>query len=235
MPDTNGRTSPETLATAETQAAIEAVVEAETIDPAVAVAKTRRRRSPKASGPEAEPRAARRVPVMVAADQAEQVVRAENVAITQGGAERVEATSVSIVQGGIGEAHADRIDVRMGGIGRAEAREISVVQGGLGVARADHVQVSQGVLSAALAERVELRQGISRFLVARGPVRIEQSFARTVVAQHVEIGERGFAGLVIARGVSAEGRILLDWRAGLALGAAFALVWALIRGGRQRG
>jgi hypothetical protein len=219
MPDTNGRTSPETLATAETQAAIEAVVEAETIDAAATAAKPRRRRSPKATGPRAEPRAARRVPVMAVADQADEVVRAE---------------SVSITQGGIGEAHADRIDVRMGGIGRAEAREISVVQGGLGVARADHVQVSQGVLWAAMAERIELRQGISRFLVARGPVRIEQSFARTVVAQDVEIGERGFAGLVIARGVSGGGRILLDWRAGLALGAAFALVWALIRGGRPR-
>ncbi len=217
MPDTNGRTSPETLATAETQAAIEAVVEAETID--AAAAKPRRRRSPKAAGPEAEPRAARRVPVMAVADQADEPPRAE---------------SISIIQGGIGEAHADRIDVRMGGIGRAEAREISVAQGGCGLARADHVQVSQGVLSAAMAERVELRQGISRLLVARGPVRIEQSFARTVVAQDVEIGERGFAGLVIARGVSGEGRILLDWRAGLALGAAFALVWALIRGGRPR-
>lgn len=220
MPDTNGRTSPETLATAETQAAIEAVVEAETIDAVAAAAKPRRRRSPKATGPEAEPRAPGRVPVMALPDQADEVVRAE---------------SVSITQGGIGEAHADRIEVRMGGIGRAEAREISVVQGGCGLARADHVQVSQGVLSAALAERVELRQGISRFLVARGPVHIEQSFARTVVAQDVEIGERGFAGLVIARGVSGEGRILLDWRAGLALGAAFALVWALIRGGRPRG
>jgi len=234
MPDTNGRTSPETLATAETQAALEAVVEAETIDVAGAATKPRRRRSPKAGGPEAEPPAATRVPVMAVADRADEVVRGENVAIDQGGAGRVEAESVSVVQGGIGEARADRIEVRMGGIGRAEAREISVVQGGLGLARADHVQVSQGVLSAAMAERVELRQGISRLLVARGPVRIEQGFARTVVAQDVEIGERGFAGLVIARGVSGEGRILLDWRAGLALGAAFALVWALIRGGRPR-
>lgn len=215
MPDTNGRTSPETLATAETQAALEAVVEAETIDAAVAAAKPRRRRSPKPTGPEADSAAALSVPVMAVLGQPDEVVRSESVAITRGG---------------IGDAHADRIEVRQGGIARAQAHEVSVMQGGLGLARAEHVEVTQGGLGGALAERIELRQAASRLLVARGPVRIEQSFAGTVIAGDVQIGERGFAGLVIARGVSGRGRILLDWRGGLALGAAFALVWALVRG-----
>ena len=50
------------------------------------------------------------------------------------------------------------------------------------------------------------------------------------MARDVEIGERGFAGLVLARTITGQGRILLDWRAGLALGAAFALVWDFLRG-----
>ena len=221
MPDTNGRTSPEALGTAEAEAAIEAVVEAETTEapaagsdaPATA-GRPRRRRAAKAAPSAAGPSTLPRVPVMstpgpIAAD--------------------MPAERISITQGGIEEAHATRIEVRQGGIGRAEADQITVVQGGLGLARAERVQVTQGALGGAIADRIELRQGFAQFLLARGPVRLEQGLARTVVAQQVEIGERGFAGLVIARDVSGGGRILLDWRAGLALGAAFALVWGLVR------
>src|SRR3972149_5698672 len=74
----------------------------------------------------------------------------------------------------------------------------------------------------ALAQLDALGPGLSRFLVPRGPGGSEPSSARTVVAQDVEIGERGYAALVIARRVSGDGRILLDWRAGLAPGAPLA-------------
>jgi hypothetical protein len=75
-----------------------------------------------------------------------------------------------------------------------------------------------------------VHQSLVRLVLGRQAVTIERGVARTVLARDVEIGERGFAGLVIARTVKGEGRILLDWRAGLAFGATFALLWALLRG-----
>ena len=107
--------------------------------------------------------------------------------------------------------------------------QYSVTQGGVGIVRADHASIRQGGAGAVIGDRIDLHQSAARLVIARGSVRLQQALAQTVMARDVEIGERGFAGLVIARTVTGQGRILLDWRAGLALGAAFGLVWALLR------
>jgi hypothetical protein len=236
------------LSEAEGQAAVEAIDEAESsaADAGAEVDSTpsrRRRKRPAAeSSGDAESMAGETsrssatasdaslgvdlVPVMADED----VVRADSVTITQGGASHVEAGTLNVTQGGIQDARAERIEVRQGGVGRAEVDELVVTRGGVGLVRAEHATIRQGGAGALIGERVDLSQGIARLVIARGSVRLQQAFARTVMARDVEIGERGFAGLVIARNVTGQGRILLDWRAGLALGAGFALVWALLRG-----
>jgi hypothetical protein len=245
------------LAMAEGQAAVEAIVETEAaadqagVDRAATGETTpRRRRRPKtdkvagadpvssaadAAGTvdaqelasDAEPPSTTNlVPVMAM----EEMVRADSVSITQGGAVHVEAGTLNVTQGGVQDARAQRIEVRQGGVGRAEVDELVVTQGGVGLVRAETASIRQGGAGAIIGDRVDVHQSLVRLVLGRQSVTIERGVARTVMARDVEIGERGFAGLVIARTVNGEGRILLDWRAGLAFGATFALLWALLRG-----
>jgi hypothetical protein len=106
----------------------------------------------------------------------------------------------------------------------------SSLPSGVGLVRAETASIRQGGAGAIIGDRVDVHQSLVRLVLGRQSVTIERGVARTVLARDVEIGERGFAGLVIARTVKGEGRILLDWRAGLAFGATFALLWALLRG-----
>ena len=58
---------------------------------------------------------------------------------------------------------------------------------------------------------------------------------RSMVAQNVTTGPRTFIGIAIAQNISGEARVLLDWRGGLAFGAAAGVVAGLVRlAGRTR-
>jgi hypothetical protein len=123
---------------------------------------------------------------------------------------------------------ADRVEVRMGAVGRADTDELQVVQGAVGAARATDVSVQQGALGAALAGTVTVRQSIARSILAR-EARVEQSFVRTVVAAEVHVERATGVGVLIARRVSGDVRVLLDWRGAAAFGAAFGFVVGLFR------
>lgn len=53
-------------------------------------------------------------------------VRAENVTVSQGGAQTIEAGTVSITQGGAGRVTADELSVQQGGVGLARAERLTV-------------------------------------------------------------------------------------------------------------
>lgn len=53
-------------------------------------------------------------------------VRADNVTLSQGGAQSIEAHTVSITQGGAGRVRADAVTVNQGGIGLAQAEQLTV-------------------------------------------------------------------------------------------------------------
>jgi hypothetical protein len=130
---------------------------------------------------------------------------------------------------------ADYVDVRMGAVGRVESERLEVVQGAIGGARAGSVSVQQGVIGGALADQVTVRQGFARSILARD-ARVEQSFVRTLVAGEVHVERATGVGILLARRVVGDVRVLLDWRGALALGAAFGLVARLGRGrGWRRG
>jgi hypothetical protein len=65
--------------------------------------------------------------------------------------------------------------------------------------------------------------------IAAQNVKLEQAFARSVVAQRVTIGRGAGAGIVLAARVDGDGRVLLDWRGGLVVGTILALVWLVVR------
>ena len=137
------------------------------------------------------------------------------------------ASEPTVVEDG-SAIEADRIEVRMGAVGRADASDLQVVQGAVGAARATDVSVRQGALGAALAGTVTVRQSVARSILAR-EARVEQSFVRTVVAAEVHLERATGVGILIARRVSGDVRVLLDWRGAVAFGAAFGFVVGLFR------
>jgi len=143
--------------------------------------------------------------------------------------EYAEAEHIDVQGGSIGSAMARSISVERGALGRAQADEVIVTLGALGGARATHLVVEKGALGGAIAGDVRVRQGYVQGVIARD-VTIEQGGARTVIANHVTLGRQSGALIAVARTIDGEGRVLLDWRGALALGAAFAVIAALLRG-----
>jgi hypothetical protein len=80
---------------------------------------------------------------------------------------------------------------------------------------------------------VNVTQGYLGPTLARD-VRLDQAFARAVVAGNVSFGPRSGAFIVVAGRVEGSLRPILDWRGGLALGAAFGLVAGVVRAARTR-
>ena len=128
---------------------------------------------------------------------------------------------------------AERVEVRMGAVGRVDSEHLEVIQGAVGGARAGSVSVQQGALGGALAGQVTVRQSFARSILAR-EVSVEQSFVRTMVAAQVHVERATFVGILLARRVAGDVRVLLDWRGALAFGAAFGLLAGLVGRGRRR-
>ena len=87
-----------------------------------------------------------------------------------------------------------------------------------------------GGIGAAIVGRLELTRGAARSILAR-EAHLEQSFAQTVVANHVSLERGSNAIIVLARRVDGDVRALLDWRGALAFGAALGVVIGLVRRG----
>ena len=163
-----------------------------------------------------------------------ELVRADRVEISQGGAGSVEATTVSITQGGIGTADARTIDIRQGGIGRASGTDIAVSQGSIGFAQGERVSLEMGAIGAAIGDDVRVTQSMSGFVGARGEATVDQSLVSTLVADHVTIRQPSAVLLLIAHQVDGTVRPLLDWRGALAAGAVAGILLGLLRMGRRR-
>ena len=161
------------------------------------------------------------------------VVRADRVEISQGGAGSVEATTVTVTQGGIGSADARTIDVRQGGIGRASATDIAVSAGSIGFARGERVSIEMGAIGAAVGDEIRVTQSMAGFVAAQGDATVDQSLVSTLIADRVTIRQPSAVLVLIARQVDGTVRPLLDWRGAIAAGAVAGLVIGLLRRGRR--
>jgi hypothetical protein len=123
--------------------------------------------------------------------------------------------------------------VNQGAVGRAEATSLEVHQGAVGAARADTITIDQGALGLTAAGEVNVRQGVVGSILA-GSARVEQSFVRTLVAGEVRIERATGVGILFARKVVGDVKVILDWRGALAFGAAAGVVAGLLRRGRKR-
>jgi len=136
--------------------------------------------------------------------------------------------TVHIHKGGIERADANEINVKMGGIGRADATDIAVSIGGVGLARAERVSVEMGGIGLAVAGEARLSQGFARYVVAR-EASVEQGLIGTMITGRATIQRTSGVFLLVAGRVDGPVKAVLDWRGGLAFGAAFGLFWALLR------
>jgi hypothetical protein len=79
------------------------------------------------------------------------VVRADHVEISQGGAQSIEATTVSLTQGGAGRIQAD---------------EVSIHQGGAGLVQTDNLHLQEGSSAfAVLAGEANINEGANVFIL----------------------------------------------------------------------
>ena len=124
------------------------------------------------------------------------------------------------------------VELRLSAVGMVEAADVSFAQGALGAVRADNVAVDKGAIGAALANHVEVSRGYARSIIAR-EVQLDRAAARVVVAADVNV-QRSAILFLVARRVAGDVRVLLDWRGGLAFGAAAGLVLGLLRRGAGR-
>jgi hypothetical protein len=155
-------------------------------------------------------------------------VRAGKVEIVQGGATNVEADTVSVHQGGLTNVNARLVDVRLGGIAYARADDIKVNMGGVALARADRVNVELGSLGVSFAREAHLTQGFARSVVAQD-VRVDQGLVGTMVTGRATFDRPSGVLMLIAGRVDGPVKALLDWRSALAFGAAFGLLWGIVR------
>jgi hypothetical protein len=107
----------------------------------------------------------------------------------------------------------DHVEVRDRGAERVEAETVSIVQGGAARVDARRVDVHQGGIALARTDRLALR---------------DRSSALAVVAARADVSDSNVFVLV-ARDVTGTVRPVLDWRAAAAFGVAFAIVPRLLR------
>jgi hypothetical protein len=117
----------------------------------------------------------------------------------------IENTSVDSVT-------AQTVTVTQGAIGRVQAFDVSVREGGIARAEASQIQVINGGIGVA--------QGTS--------VSVSDGTASVVVAQSADL-QNSTVALLLARSVSGNVRVLVDMRAGAALGLAFGLTVAALK------
>jgi hypothetical protein len=100
--------------------------------------------------------------------------------------------------------------------------------GGVGLARADRVNVELGGLGVAFAREAQLTQGVARTVVAQD-VRVEQGLVGSMLAGRATFDRQSGVLMLIAGRVEGPVKTILDWRSALAFGAAFGLLWGIVR------
>jgi hypothetical protein len=128
------------------------------------------------------------------------------------------------------EATLTSLELHRGAIGRLDAQEVDVHFGAIGAARAEEIEIQLGSIGAAMANQLKVAQG-SVGTVLASDARLEQAVVRTLVAQTVVVERPSLIGVLVARRVSGDVRVLLDWRGAIVLGV---LAGLIARVGRRR-
>ena len=136
---------------------------------------------------------------------------------TTGGVDAVEVGHLAFERGAIGGVRATDVTARLAVVGGIAANQVSV---------------ERGVVSGMVAREVTVEQGMVRGVLAQN-VHLQNALVRSVVANRVEAGPSTAILVSVARSIDGEAKVLLDWRGGLAFGAALGAFLLLIRVSRR--
>ncbi len=153
---------------------------------------------------------------------------ANRVTVDRGGIDLARAEQVHVTRGGITRVEATSVDVRQGGISRVDARDVAVSMGGIAIARADRVSADMSAVALSVSGEARVSQSFVRTMFARD-VTLDQGAVWSLAAGRVTFRRSGFAGVVIARRVDGDVRVLMDWRGAIAFGAVVGLLMGLLR------
>ena len=120
----------------------------------------------------------------------------------------------------------------MHAVGSVEGAAVNLSMSVVGGVRAGSATIAQGLAGGVVAQTVSVRQGFVRSLLAQR-VEVGQSFVRSLVANEVHLLPTANVGILLARRVEGDVKVLLDWRGAAILGAVAGLVGGLVRGGRR--
>ena len=107
---------------------------------------------------------------------------------------------------------------------------VTLTEGQASHVRADRVESNQSAIGRVVAHEVRSEQGALGLVRATSVVTTEGATG-AIAADHVE-SNGGFAFLVVARRVSGDVTVLLDWRAAFAAVGALLVIGRLLRGRR---
>jgi hypothetical protein len=130
--------------------------------------------------------------------------------------------------GAVGSVAVEHVEFERGAIGGVRATDVNARIAVIGGVAASSASVEIGMVTGIAAREVTVSQGVVRGVVAQ-QARVEQALVQSVVANRFEAGPTTVIGVALARRIDGEAKILLDWRGGLAFGAALGAFLALIR------
>ncbi len=113
-----------------------------------------------------------------------------------------------------GDVRAENVTISQGGASNVDATTVSITQGGAARVLAGDFSISQGGVGLAQTEQLTVNEGGSVF---------------AVFADEANVADGGSVFMLLARSTSGDVRPVLDWRAALAFGAAFALALRILR------
>jgi ribosomal protein L27 len=165
-------------------------------------------------------------------------VQADNAHISLSGAASVEGDTVELRQAGAQSVVGNQVDIRQGGAVQIQAESLSMTQGAVVFAetgKADLMASNVGAIVAGGDGDVNLDQCITRAVITRGDVTMDQSGSGVIVGRNITTGgDNSGTILMLAGRVNGNVNAVFGPASSAAFGASFALVIALILWIRRR-
>jgi hypothetical protein len=147
--------------------------------------------------------------------------------IVNGETEREAQVEGTTLEGDVGDVSAEAVTIALGTARTVEARTATVEQGAVFEVKADSVQVDQSAIGKIEGASVQSDQ-CSVGLVKAEAVTLSDGAMLGAYAEVAHL-ERSNVAFLAAKHVDGEARILVDWRAAAAFGAAVGLVLGLVQ------
>lgn len=160
------------------------------------------------------------------------ISKADTVTVAQSGVNAIDAKNVSLAMSGVVQADAGLLEVKQAAIVRVQSEEATLTQAAVGLLQSENANLNGAVAVAVVGNNVDVETGISRFMLAREAIHVEQGGALVMAAPRIEV-TNATTVLLLAREVNGNVRTLMDRRSALVFGLAAGLVMGLMQAARR--